>query len=228
MSTENSNVKSMAVVAAQAAVTALSFSAFSSAIGTLMASTPMAELPSKSKATKTGLQDLRAQFGNELVDRALRAAGPNDDILSIAEAVDAAFQESLHARFTDFEVNTALNACPPGDMRCVWEVAQALHSKGVKPTTVPEKTQVIAAVAAEVSIKKRSKNAGPQIGKQTIDTRTGLVYKSLAQAVKQTNGFAEYGVNPKVSFGEFKVQRLSGGKTGRYQALAYYDLTHPK
>jgi hypothetical protein len=215
MSTENSNVKSMAVVAAQAAVTALSFSAFSSAIGTLMASTPMAELPSKSKATKTGLQDLRAQFGNELVDRALRAAGPNDDILSIAEAVDAAFQESLHARFTDFEVNTALNACPPGDMRCVWEVAQALHSKGVKPTTVPEKTQVIAAVAAEVSIKKRSKNAGPQIGKQTIDTRTGLVYKSLAQAVKQTNGFAEYGVNPKVSL-------------GRYQALAYYDLTHPK
>jgi hypothetical protein len=98
----------------------------------------------------------------------------------------------------------------------------------VKPTTIPEKTKIIAADAAAVSVKKRSKLAGPQVAKQTIDTRTGIKYASLAQAVKQSNGFAEYGVNPKIGFGEFKVQRLSGGKTGRYQALSYYDLTHPK
>jgi len=220
------DVKALAVQAAQAAVTALSFSAFSSALGTLISSTSMVELPSKSKATLVGIQDLKIQFGNELVDRALKAAGPNDDIVSIAEAVDEQFQLSLHARFTDFEVKTALNACPPGDMRCVWEVSQALHNKGVTPVTAPAVTTQVADSAAVVSVKTRSKNAGAHKGTPSIDTKTGIVYASLAKAVKGSGETAGY--DPKSSFFEYKVQKATGGPTGRFQALAYYESQHSK
>jgi hypothetical protein len=220
-------VKATALVSAQAAVTALSFSAFSSALGTLMGSTSMAELPSKAKPTRTGLQDLRIQFGNAIVDKALQDVGPNGSILDISEAVDKEFQASLHMQFTDYEVNTALAVCAPGDMRGVWEIAQDLHTKNtaqVKP--------IAASTQPAPVVKKKYQFAGPQAPTPTIDTFTGIRYSSLNRA-----GIAiapEYGIAVKDAKGNMKtrvaweVTRAPGYPKGRLQSVAFYEAEKNK
>ena len=227
-------VKATALVSAQAAVTALSFSAFSSALGTMMGSTSMAELPSKAKPTRTGLQDLRIQFGNAIVDKALQDVGPNGSILDISEAVDKEFQASLHMQFTDYEVNTALAVCAPGDMRGVWEIAQDLHTKNtaqVKPIAASTQPAAVIDQPAPV-VKKKYQFAGPQAPTPTIDTFTGIRYSSLNRA-----GIAiapEYGIAVKDAKGNMKtrvaweVTRAPGYPKGRLQSVAFYEAEKNK
>jgi hypothetical protein len=226
-------VKATALVAAQAAVTALSFSAFSSSLGTLMGSTSMAELPSKARPTRVGLQDLRAQFGNAIVDRALQDVGPNGSIMDISEAVDKEFQASLHAQFTDYEVNTALAVCAPGDMRGVWEIAQDLHNKNTAQVIpVAASTQPATTVTQALVVKRKNPFAGKQAPTPTIDTLTGIEYKSLNQA-----GIAiapEYGIATKDEKGRVKTRiaweviRAPGYPKGRLQSIVHYNAEKNK
>jgi hypothetical protein len=233
MSTNNVSalaaVKAAALVAAQGAVTALSFSAFSSSLGTLIGSSSMAELPSKAKPTRLGLQDLRIQFGNAIVDKALQDVGPNGSILDISEAVDKEFQASLHLQFTDYEVNTAIAVCAPGDMRGVWEIAQGLHDNNqaqVRP--IANSAQPATAISQPAPVvKKKSGLAGYHPPTPTIDTLTGIKYESRNKAA-----FAiapEYNFSTKDASGKavghlaYELERLPGYPKGRLQSIAFYE-----
>lgn len=198
----NEQVKTVAVISAQALVTAFQFSAFAQAIGMLMAGTSMTVAPRQSYASPKAILDLRASFGNDIVDKALKDAGPNADIVSIAEAVDQEFNRYLRTRFTDFEVTTAIQKCPPGDLRCVIEVANALHKKGVTATSPVAQTEAVTTTAA-VAAKKKNALAGPHKGRPMKDLVTGVTYRSLAQAAKALAPI--YGVDTSKGFYEYKV-----------------------
>jgi hypothetical protein len=196
-----------------------------------MGSSSMTELPSKAKPTRVGLQDLRIQFGNAIVDKALQDVGPNGSILDISEAVDKEFQASLHAQFTDYEVNTAIAVCAPGDMRGVWEIAQGLHDKNTAQVIpIAASSQPATTVSQPVPVvKKKYAFAGKQKPTPTIDTLTGIRYPSLNQA-----GIAiapEYGVATKDSKGNMKTRiaweviRAPGYPKGRLQSISFYEAS---
>lgn len=220
MSTDNTFVRTMAVQATQASVQVLAFSAFSNAIGMLMSATSMTELPKHSKATEAGIKDLRHAFGNSIVDAALKKVGANDDIVSIAQAVNDEFLAALGKQYSPEEVSTALNACPPGDMRCVISVVKSIHEghggsfeqlTNSSSTTQESSTQTKKITYIQ-STGGTSKIRGRHAGRKVKDMKTGIVYDSLAAAGRALA--PEYKKSKDLPFLGFVISKDANGKLG--------------
>jgi hypothetical protein len=225
----SNNVRSMAQVTTEAVVTALSFSALAQAMGILISGTSMSVAPRQSKATRQGIIDLRQAFGNEVVDKALKDAGSDADIVSISEAVDQEFNRYLRSKYTEFEVATAINTCPAGDLRCVYEVANRLHNKGVTAASPPAQIVGVSAVGVQIAEKKKSTLAGPHAGKKIYDRLTKTTYPSRAAAARAVK--TELGLDDTKSFWEFKIEEskaVPGRKDARQYVYWFGDVYTPR
>ena len=170
------------------------FSTFAHALGILMAAAPLTAAPEKTKATKKGIADLRSSYGNDIIDKALKVAADKDDVVSIAKAVEKVTVEKLTEEYGEWNAQSAISACPPGDLRCVIEVSKALNERGLKPGSSPVKI---------TQAKEHGVGRGKQKAKPVVDTKTGTRYKSKSAAGMAVA--AEYGLDPANTFVWYEV-----------------------
>lgn len=181
-------VQSMVNVTAQLMVTAMTVNIMASALGILIAATPMVTVPKETKATKKGLTSLREAFGTSVVDRAVKDVG-TDDIVVLAMKVEELVRADMVKDYGEWATNTGLASAPPGDLRAAKDIARVLSQQGATPTTPIEKVEKL----AETGRKKARAAAKP-----VIDTKTKIQYKSESAAGKAVA--EEYGYDPDNHF----------------------------
>ena len=174
--------------------TVMAVSIFAQAIGVLMASAELGMAPLGQVPPEKGIADLRSIYGDDVVNKAIKSAGKDADIISLAMAVESIAWDDLESKYGSFAVDAAREACGIIDFRCAKEVAAAMTTQKVTPTSPPEKKEQ--AVTA-------GKRRGRQPAQPVKDTKTGITYESKARAGMAVA--AEYGLDPKNHFIWYEV-----------------------
>ncbi len=173
-------------------VVAMTLNVVASAIGILAVG---ATIPAGIPAADRGIRDLRATFGQGIVDLALKNVG-RDDILVLAREVGNLYTDRMRKQYGDWQTTSALAAAPPGDLRTANEIAATLAGQQVTETSAPD--------AKEKAVETGKKRArGRRVAQPQKDTTTGIVYSSKAKAGMAVA--AEYGLDPTETFVWYEV-----------------------
>lgn len=183
-------------VLAQTMVTVMSVNIMASALGILIAATPMAAIPKETKATRKGLASLREAFGESVVNRAVEEAG-TDDIVALAMKVEELVRADMVERYGEWATNAALASAPPGDLRAAKDIARVLHAQRATPATPIEKVEQL----AETGKKKARAAARP-----VVDTKTNIQYKSESAGAKAVA--AEYNLVPDDHWAWYRIIKI--------------------
>lgn len=201
-------------------VQAASYSAYAAVIGTMMATmgkTITGEAP------EAGLSDLRRSFGSKIVDQAIKNVG-KDDVVRLAEEIDRLFVDNLRQKYGNYATEAALGAVPPGETKKVEEVARVLSGQHITYATEAVSPELVAKVTEKA--KKRAATKYP--AKPQMDTKTGVIYKSMHAAY--VGVAVEYGLDPANHFGIYGVKkqdptRFKTVSTDKY--IKYRDAQMP-
>ena len=179
-----------------AMVTVMTVNMLASAMGALAFS---AAIPAGVKATDRGVKELKALFGTEIVDLAIKNVD-RTDIIILAKEVESLYTNRMRKKYGDFATTQALGSAPPGEIRVANEIAAALAGQKVH-----EGSASVTIASATEAGKKRAK--GRRVAQPVKDTTTGITYSSKAKA-----GMAvaeEYGLLPTNHFAWYEVIKKS-------------------